>query len=83
MKKLLIFVFLFFSLINVVPSQDIPTLKIGLGRIEKEAVFSNVSRIITDYLDIKVEGKGSIKIKNIEIIIITFNKIAILDILSS
>ncbi|HOJ92964.1 MAG TPA: SpoIID/LytB domain-containing protein [Dictyoglomaceae bacterium] len=66
MKKLLIFVFLFFSLINVVPSQDIPTLKIGLGRIEKEAVFSNVSRIITDYLDIKVEGKGSIKIKNID-----------------
>ncbi|HOP94771.1 MAG TPA: SpoIID/LytB domain-containing protein [Dictyoglomaceae bacterium] len=66
MKKLLIFAFFFLSLINVVPSQNVPTLKIGLGRIEKEAVFSNVSKILTDYLDIEVEGKGSIKIKIID-----------------
>ncbi|MCX7720366.1 MAG: SpoIID/LytB domain-containing protein [Dictyoglomus thermophilum] len=56
----LVFLFIF---INNSRSQDIPLIRIGVAKIDGDAYFSNVGRMSTDFLDMKVEGKGYVKIK--------------------
>jgi stage II sporulation protein D len=62
-KLLLLFILFSFSLFSLSYSQEIPTLRIGIEKIDGEVFFSNIGEIITDYLNIKVEGKGIIKIR--------------------
>ncbi|MGB9811130.1 MAG: SpoIID/LytB domain-containing protein [Dictyoglomus turgidum] len=56
----LIFIFVF---LNGSYSQNIPLVRIGITKIDSDAYFSNVGRMSTDFLDIKVEGKGYVKVR--------------------
>ena len=38
-------------------------VRIGITKIDSDAYFSNVGRMSTDFLDIKVEGKGYVKVR--------------------
>lgn len=55
----LIFIFVF---VNGSYSQSIPLVRIGIAKINGDVYFSNVGKMSTDFLDIKVEGKGYVKV---------------------
>lgn len=64
LKKLILISFVIFCpiFVNTSYSQNIPVIRIGINKINGEAFFLNVGRMSTDYLEIKVEGKGYVKI---------------------
>lgn len=65
MLRKLIFLFLTIlclGFIRLSYSQESPIIRIGIDKINREALFFNVGRMSTDYLEIKVEGRGYVKI---------------------
>ncbi|MGB9856628.1 MAG: SpoIID/LytB domain-containing protein [Dictyoglomaceae bacterium] len=68
---LIVFLFLSFSL-----SQDIPTVRIGLFKLDREIFLSNVGRVINSYIQIEAGGNGKVILKSFEngSIILNFGK---------
>lgn len=63
MKHFLKIFLAFFILFSFTFSQDIPVVKIGLFKIDKEVNFAKVGEIVNSYIKIEVGGDGNFTLK--------------------
>lgn len=63
MKKFILILLTIFLLLSFSLSQDIPTVRIGLFKIAKEIILSNVGRIVNSYIQVEVGGNGDLILK--------------------
>jgi stage II sporulation protein D len=76
MKKFILSLLIFILLLSFSLSQDIPIVRIGISKIEREITLSNVGKINNSYIEIEVGGNGILTIKEIEndSVILNFGK---------
>ncbi|MEN2984036.1 MAG: SpoIID/LytB domain-containing protein [Dictyoglomaceae bacterium] len=58
MKYFLLIFFTVVVLISITPSQDIPVIKVGLFKIDKEVYFTKVGEIVNSSIRVEVGGEG-------------------------
>ncbi len=74
MKYFIIFSIIFL-LLSYSLSQDIPIIRIGLFKMDKEMNFTNVGEILNSYIKVEVGGNGNLSLKlDKESAIINFGK---------